>query len=419
MVPGEGIEPSLCCQNWILSPARLPIPPSRPMREAGAKTDVAGAPQRRHYRGKRPFSSNEGRAAMSERRAYRLSDFDYELPPDLIAQRPARERAREPPAARRRREARRSVLRSPARPARTGRRARRQRYSRNSGAASRTARDRRPGRAPARAHRRAGRGVDAACREPSAEAGRTHLARPWRRNRDRARTRRALRAASLRCLRRARRLSRALRRSSAAAVHRANGRARGHRALPDRLRARARRGRGADRRTALRPSDARAAARARHRPRVRSRCTSAPEPSSRWTSEDLAQHRMHRERYEIARETAAAIAAARAAGRSWLRSARPPCARSNPPRARQACARARRKPSSSSRPAIASASSIGCITNFHLPRSTLLMLVSAFGGFDTIRAAYAHAIRQRYRFFSYGDAMLLERGQRFGVESPR
>jgi S-adenosylmethionine:tRNA ribosyltransferase-isomerase len=48
------------------------------------------------------------------------------------------------------------------------------------------------------------------------------------------------------------------------------------------------------------------------------------------------------------------------------------------------------------------------ITNFHLPRSTLLMLVSAFAGIDRIRAAYAHAIGERYRFFSYGDAMLLE-----------
>ena len=53
----------------------------------------------------------------------------------------------------------------------------------------------------------------------------------------------------------------------------------------------------------------------------------------------------------------------------------------------------------------------GIVTNFHLPKSTLLMLVSAFAGFDTIRAAYAHAIRERYRFFSYGDAMLLEREQ--------
>ena len=51
------------------------------------------------------------------------------------------------------------------------------------------------------------------------------------------------------------------------------------------------------------------------------------------------------------------------------------------------------------------------VTNFHLPRSTLLMLVAAFAGADAIRRAYAHAVAQRYRFFSYGDAMLLDRGQ--------
>ena len=47
------------------------------------------------------------------------------------------------------------------------------------------------------------------------------------------------------------------------------------------------------------------------------------------------------------------------------------------------------------------------VTNFHLPESTLLMLVSAFAGRERILAAYAHAVRERYRFFSYGDAMLL------------
>lgn len=49
----------------------------------------------------------------------------------------------------------------------------------------------------------------------------------------------------------------------------------------------------------------------------------------------------------------------------------------------------------------------GMITNFHLPESTLLMLVSAFAGFEPVMAAYQHAVRERYRFFSYGDAMLI------------
>jgi S-adenosylmethionine:tRNA ribosyltransferase-isomerase len=48
------------------------------------------------------------------------------------------------------------------------------------------------------------------------------------------------------------------------------------------------------------------------------------------------------------------------------------------------------------------------ITNFHLPRSTLLMLVSAFTGRDRILAAYRHAIAEGYRFYSYGDCMLIE-----------
>jgi len=51
------------------------------------------------------------------------------------------------------------------------------------------------------------------------------------------------------------------------------------------------------------------------------------------------------------------------------------------------------------------------LTNFHLPESTLLMLVCAFGGQRAVLEAYAHAVRQRYRFFSYGDAMLVSRGR--------
>ena len=51
----------------------------------------------------------------------------------------------------------------------------------------------------------------------------------------------------------------------------------------------------------------------------------------------------------------------------------------------------------------------GMLTNFHLPRSTLLMLVSAFAGPERVRAAYAQAVAEEMRFYSYGDAMLLRR----------
>jgi S-adenosylmethionine:tRNA ribosyltransferase-isomerase len=51
------------------------------------------------------------------------------------------------------------------------------------------------------------------------------------------------------------------------------------------------------------------------------------------------------------------------------------------------------------------------LTNFHLPQSTLLMLVCAFGGYERLMAAYRHAVAQRYRFFSYGDAMLIDRAE--------
>jgi S-adenosylmethionine:tRNA ribosyltransferase-isomerase len=47
------------------------------------------------------------------------------------------------------------------------------------------------------------------------------------------------------------------------------------------------------------------------------------------------------------------------------------------------------------------------LTNFHLPKSTLLMLVTAFAGYDLIMRAYREAVRERYRFFSYGDCMLI------------
>ena len=53
----------------------------------------------------------------------------------------------------------------------------------------------------------------------------------------------------------------------------------------------------------------------------------------------------------------------------------------------------------------------GLMTNFHLPKSTLFMLVSAFAGLETMRTAYAHAVADGYRFYSYGDASLLWRAK--------
>jgi S-adenosylmethionine:tRNA ribosyltransferase-isomerase len=59
------------------------------------------------------------------------------------------------------------------------------------------------------------------------------------------------------------------------------------------------------------------------------------------------------------------------------------------------------------------------LTNFHLPRSTLFMLVAAFSGLETMQAAYAHAAQAGYRFYSYGDACLLTRGRQTAASDKR
>jgi S-adenosylmethionine:tRNA ribosyltransferase-isomerase len=124
----------------------------------------------------------------------------------------------------------------------------------------------------------------------------------------------------------------------------------------------------------------------------------------------IAEHRMHSERYEIPQATAEAITATRAAGgrviavgTTSLRSLES---------AGNADGTVKSGPAETNifiTPGYRFKVVDRLITNFHLPKSTLLMLVSAFAGYDNMRAAYAHAVAERYRFFSYGDAMLLEK----------
>lgn len=124
---------------------------------------------------------------------------------------------------------------------------------------------------------------------------------------------------------------------------------------------------------------------------------------------DVASHRMHAERYAVPQATVDAIAAARAAGGRVL------AVGTTTLRALEAAAASGRLAAGSGEtdlfivPGYRFRVVDRLLTNFHLPRSTLLMLVSAFGGQAAMRAAYAHAIAARYRFFSYGDAMCIER----------
>ncbi len=123
-------------------------------------------------------------------------------------------------------------------------------------------------------------------------------------------------------------------------------------------------------------------------------------------TEDLTQHQMHAERGEIIQSTADAINAARrvvAVGTTSLRLLETVAEEDG-----------RVRPFSGETslfivPGYRFRAVDMLLTNFHLPRSTLFMLVCAFAGTERMRAAYAHAIEQGYRFYSYGDACLLER----------
>jgi S-adenosylmethionine:tRNA ribosyltransferase-isomerase len=123
--------------------------------------------------------------------------------------------------------------------------------------------------------------------------------------------------------------------------------------------------------------------------------------------QDAREHRMHREWYEVRAEAAAAIGGALREGRRVV-AVGTTVARVLEHRGREGIER----PGSGwtelflvpgHRFEVVS----GLLTNFHLPESTLLMLVCAFGGTERVLAAYRHAVREAYRFYSYGDAMLL------------
>lgn len=125
-------------------------------------------------------------------------------------------------------------------------------------------------------------------------------------------------------------------------------------------------------------------------------------------TEVVEEHRMHAERYELSPATAAAVAATRARGGRVVAVGTTSC------RTLETCARDDRTVAAG-----AGESNLflypgrpfrvvdALLTNFHLPQSTLLMLVAAFAGRDEVLALYRDAVQRRYRFFSFGDAMLL------------
>ena len=124
----------------------------------------------------------------------------------------------------------------------------------------------------------------------------------------------------------------------------------------------------------------------------------------------LAEHRMHGEHYEIPAETVAAIGVTKKRGSKVI------AVGTTTVRCLEASAAAHCAPVAGDAetdlfitPGFEFRVVDRLITNFHLPRSTLLVLVSAFAGIEPVRRAYRHAIEERYRFYSYGDAMLVDK----------
>ena len=126
-------------------------------------------------------------------------------------------------------------------------------------------------------------------------------------------------------------------------------------------------------------------------------------------TERLADHRMHTERYIVPRATVEAISATRAAGGRVIAVGTTTLRTLEGATVDGELKVGAGETAIFITPGHRFALVDLLISNFHLPKSTLLMLVSAFAGLDEVRRAYRHAIDARYRFFSYGDAMLLHR----------
>ncbi|QFY88439.1 tRNA preQ1(34) S-adenosylmethionine ribosyltransferase-isomerase QueA [Magnetovirga frankeli] len=127
--------------------------------------------------------------------------------------------------------------------------------------------------------------------------------------------------------------------------------------------------------------------------------------------DDIASHQMHEERLEVSAEVCAQVEATRCRGGRVV-AVGTTCVRSLETAAAGGSLRPYRGETRLFiTPGYGFRVVDALITNFHLPESTLLMLVSAFAGHQRVMAAYAHAVEQEYRFFSYGDAMFLERDQ--------
>ncbi len=128
-------------------------------------------------------------------------------------------------------------------------------------------------------------------------------------------------------------------------------------------------------------------------------------------AERIQEHMMHSERYEIPQATVTAIAQARAAGGRVVGVGTASLRALESAAIRGELVAGKGETQIFITPGFRFKVVDVLLTNFHLPRSTLLMLVCAFGGMNEMLAAYRHAVEKEYRFFSYGDAMLIEREQ--------